>query len=59
MSPEEYRARAAALIQSADTTTDYGLILEMEALAAQWRNLALLADQQEVMRAFLEATGDE
>jgi hypothetical protein len=59
MSPEEYRARAAALILSADTTTDYGLILEMEALAAQWRNLALLADQQEVMRAFLEATGDE
>lgn len=56
MSAEEYRARAAALIRSSDMSTDYGLILEMEAVAAEWRKLADLADLQEAMRAVLKAT---
>ena len=56
MSAEEYRARAAALIRSSDMSTDYGLILEMEAVAAEWRKLADLADLQEAMRAALKAT---
>jgi hypothetical protein len=58
MSAEEYRARAAALVQASDATTDDGLILGMEAVAAQWRKLADLADQQDAMRASLEATRD-
>ena len=56
MTAEEYRARAAALIRSSDMSTDYGLILEMEAVAAEWRKLADLADLQEAMRAALKAT---
>jgi len=58
MSAEEYRARAAAIIRSSDMTTDYGLILEMEAVAAQWQQLADLADQQQAMRTALKATRD-
>jgi hypothetical protein len=58
MSADEYRARAAALIQSSDMTTDSGLILEMEAVAAGWQKLAELADQQQAMRVSLEATRD-
>jgi len=58
MSAEEYRARAAALIQLSDMTTEYGLILEIEAVAAEWRKLAGLADQQEAMHASLNATRD-
>jgi hypothetical protein len=58
MSAEDYRARAEALIQSSAAGADYDLILEAEALAADWRRLADLADLQEAMRASLEATRD-
>jgi hypothetical protein len=57
-SAEEYRARAEALIQTSYISTDPSLILEMEALAAEWRQLADLAEQQEAMRASLMATRD-
>ena len=56
MSPQEYRARAASLVSSADTTTDYALILQMEAAAADWRKLADLADFQDAMLGALKAT---
>ena len=56
MSADEYRARAEVLTQSSDMTTDYGLILEIESVAAGWQKLADLADQQEAMRASLRAT---
>ena len=58
MSAEEYRARAAALIHWLDMTTDYGVIVEIEAVAIQWQQLANLADQQEALRASLQATRD-
>jgi hypothetical protein len=56
MSGEEYRARAEALIQSSYKTTDPGLTREIEAVAAEWHQLADLADQQDAMRASLKAT---
>jgi hypothetical protein len=58
MSAEECRARAEALIQSSYMTTDPVLIREIEAVAAEWHKLADLADQQESMRASLQATRD-
>jgi len=58
MSAEECRARAEALIQSSYSTTDPGLVREMEALASEWHMLGDLADQQETMRAALQATRD-
>ncbi len=58
MSAQEYRARADALDSSADVSIDYGLILELEATAAQWRKLAELADMQDTLRKALEATRD-
>jgi len=58
MSAEEYRARAATLFQSSELTSDNALILELEAVAAQWLKLADLADQQLAMRAALKATRD-
>jgi hypothetical protein len=56
MSAEDYRARAEALIQLSYTTTDPALILEIEAIAAEWHKLADLADQQAAMQASLKAT---
>ncbi len=58
MSAQEYRARAEALANSADVSLDYGLILELEALATQWRQLAALADLQDALTTALQATRD-
>ncbi|MGZ3276843.1 MAG: hypothetical protein ACXWKT_01920 [Caulobacteraceae bacterium] len=53
MSASEYRARADALVCSADHSSDYGLILELEATARDWRKLAEMADWQEEVSARL------
>jgi hypothetical protein len=47
MSASEYRARADALVSSADRCCDYDLILEFEATARSWRRLADMADWQD------------
>jgi hypothetical protein len=57
MSATEYRARAAALVGSADGCSSYDLILELEATALEWRRLADLADWQEEILAALAALG--
>lgn len=57
MSAEDYRARADALVSSADRCSDYGLILELEATAREWRRLAQMADWQEEIWATLAALG--
>ena len=56
MSAAEYRARAEKLIQWSYMTTDPALVREIEAVAAEWHQLADLADQQDAMRASLKAT---
>ena len=53
MSASEYRARADALTCSADGCSDYDLILELEATARSWRQLADMADWQEEILAKL------
>jgi len=58
MSAEAYRARAADLVISADTTNDLELILELEATAADWRRLADFADVQDALLKALSAMGD-
>ena len=58
MSAQEYRSRADALESSAHASVDDERIFELEALAAQWRDLAELADLQDVMRTALKATRD-
>jgi hypothetical protein len=58
MSAQEYRARAEALLRSADAPLDYELVLELEATAAEWRRLATLADAQDALLAALAALGD-
>lgn len=57
MSAEEYRARAEALVGSADRCSDYDLILELEATAQRWRRLAEMADWQDEIWAALAALG--
>lgn len=57
MSAEEYRARADALVRSADQCDSYELIFELEATAQQWRRLADLADWQQAILAALAAMG--
>jgi hypothetical protein len=57
MSATEYRARAAALIGSADDCSSYDLILELETTAQEWRRLADMADWQEQILATLAALG--
>ena len=58
MTAEEYRARAAALIRSADGCRDMDLVIELEATAAEWRKLAALADAQTALLSALGATRD-
>ena len=55
MSASEYRARADALVGSADHCNDYDLIVELEATAQSWRRLADMADWQDKMLALLAA----
>lgn len=57
MSAEEYRARADALVASADRCGNYDLILELEATAQEWRGLADIADWQEAILAALALLG--
>jgi hypothetical protein len=58
MTAEEYRARAAALIMSADGCRDMDLVLELEATAAEWRKLAALAEAQTALLSALGARRD-
>jgi hypothetical protein len=58
MTAEEYRARAAALILSADGCRDMDLVIELEATAAEWRKLAALADAQTALLSALGARRD-
>jgi hypothetical protein len=58
MSAQEYRARGNALVSRADAPLSYELILELEATAAMWRQLAGLADVQDVLLAALAASGE-
>jgi hypothetical protein len=58
MTAAEYRARADALIRSADECRDIDLVVEIEAVAAEWRKLAGLADAQEALQAAIAARRD-
>jgi hypothetical protein len=58
MTAQEYRARADALIRSADECRDIGLVIEIEATAAEWRKLAGLADAQEALISAITARRD-
>jgi hypothetical protein len=58
MSAQQYRDRAEALVRSADALIDYDLVLQLEATAAEWRELAALADVQDILLAALAKTGD-
>jgi hypothetical protein len=53
MSAQEYRARAQALVELADTCVDNALILALEATARDWRLLADVADWQDAMQSAL------
>jgi hypothetical protein len=58
MSAQQYRDRADVLVRSADGLRDYDLVLQLEAMAAEWRKLAVLADAQDAMLAALARTRD-
>jgi hypothetical protein len=58
MTAAEYRARADALIRSTDGCRDMDLVIELEATAAEWRQLAALADAQTALLFALGATRD-
>jgi hypothetical protein len=58
MTADEYRARADALIRSTDECRDIDLVVQLEATAAEWRKLAVLAEAQEVLIAALAASRD-
>jgi hypothetical protein len=49
MSAREYRARADALDRLADDCPSYDMILQCQATALQWRNLADVADWQDTV----------
>jgi len=55
MTAQEYRARADALIRSADDCRDINLVVEIEATAAEWRKLAGLADAQDALLTAIAA----
>jgi hypothetical protein len=55
MSAQEYRARADALIRSADECRDIDLVIELESTAAEWRKLAGLAEAQDALLAAIAA----
>lgn len=55
MSADDYRAKAEQLTGEADDSTDYGTLLQREALAIEWRRLAVLAGWQDAMLAALKA----
>lgn len=57
MTAAQYRARADALVRSADGCGTYDVILELEATAREWRRLADVADWQEEILAALAALG--
>ncbi len=56
MSALEYRARAVELDSSADACANYEVMLQMEALAREWRKLAGVAEWQDAMLSALAAT---
>jgi hypothetical protein len=58
MTAQEYRARADALIRSADECRDMDIVVELEATAAEWRKLAGLADAQEALIAAIAGKRD-
>jgi hypothetical protein len=58
MSAQQYRDRAEALVKSADGVRDYNLVLELEAAAAEWRKLAVMADAQDALLAALARIRD-
>jgi hypothetical protein len=58
MSAQQYRDRAEALVRSADGVRDYDLVLELEAAAAEWRKLAVMADAQDALLAALARIRD-
>ena len=58
MTATDYRARSAELLRAADASSSYALILELEAIALEWRNLAALADWQREMLDALARSGD-
>jgi hypothetical protein len=59
MTAAEYRVRADALERAADGSANYPLILQLEAVAREWRALAEIADWQDTMLAALAAADDE
>jgi hypothetical protein len=58
MTAAEYRARADALIRSADDCRDMDLVVELEVTAAEWRKLAVLADAQTALQAAIATKPD-
>jgi hypothetical protein len=57
-SAQEYRTRAAELDSSADACGNYEQMLQMEAVAREWRKLAGVAEWQDAMLSALAATRD-
>jgi hypothetical protein len=58
MSAREYRARAVELDSSADRCANHEVMLQMEAVAREWRKLAGVAEWQDAMLSALAATRD-
>jgi hypothetical protein len=58
MSAQQYRDRAEVLVRSVDGLLDFDLVLEVEATAAEWRKLAVMADVQDALLAALAEMRD-
>jgi hypothetical protein len=50
MTAAQYRAKAAALVRTADDSHSEADILELERLAREWLKLAVVADWQDSIR---------
>ena len=59
MSAREYRARADAMVASADAASSYEQVLQAETLASEWRQLAQVAIWQDALIAALADCGIE
>jgi CelD/BcsL family acetyltransferase involved in cellulose biosynthesis len=59
MSASDYRARAAALVASADNCADDELVLAFEGAAREWRRLADIADWQDALQLALANSASE
>lgn len=58
MTAQEYRDRADELERSADDCASYSSMLQLGAIARDWRRLGAIADWQDAMLAALATTGE-